>query len=167
MTIPDAPGMRPVRGRHGIVRWVGQRPSDDNRGPEVQPCGTEAAYRRHMRAEETCEQCGAGKRGRPPAPECGTDSGYYRHKRKLKEAACEACIVAHRVAQRTRKGQRAREDIPLKPCGTRAAYDRHKHAGEEPCEPCKQAFNEYHRAKRERAKQRAEQRDNRQMERVA
>lgn len=30
----------------------------------------------------------------------------------------------------------------LKPCGTEAAYQRHRRRGEEPCEPCKQAARE-------------------------
>ena len=28
----------------------------------------------------------------------------------------------------------------LKPCGTRAAYQRHRRAGEEPCDPCREAM---------------------------
>lgn len=37
---------------------------------------------------------------------CGTDSGYYKHRRKHKETACEACKLAHRVAERTRRDKR-------------------------------------------------------------
>lgn len=37
---------------------------------------------------------------------CGTDSGYYRHRRKFKERACDACKLAHRVAERARKERR-------------------------------------------------------------
>lgn len=36
----------------------------------------------------------------------------------------------------------------LKPCGTWSAYQRHRTAGEEPCGPCRQAANDYHRARR-------------------
>lgn len=41
----------------------------------------------------------------------------------------------------------------LKPCGTYAAFTRHKKAGEEPCEVCREARNKVHReyAKRWRA----------------
>ena len=31
----------------------------------------------------------------------------------------------------------------LQPCGTPAAYGRHKKAGEEPCGPCRQAWSDY------------------------
>jgi len=37
---------------------------------------------------------------------CGTDGGYYRHRRTLKEAACEACKLAHRVAEAERVSRR-------------------------------------------------------------
>lgn len=33
----------------------------------------------------------------------------------------------------------------LKPCGTNAAYQRHRSRGEEPCEPCREAYREYSR----------------------
>ncbi len=33
----------------------------------------------------------------------------------------------------------------LRPCGTRAAYRRHRRRGEEPCQPCKDAAAEYRR----------------------
>lgn len=39
-------------------------------------------------------------------------------------------------------------DPELMPCGTYAAYIRHKRAQEEPCEPCVKAFREYHRDRR-------------------
>lgn len=38
-----------------------------------------------------------------PAPKCGTDSGYYHHRRKLNEAACTDCRVAHAEAERERR----------------------------------------------------------------
>lgn len=41
--------------------------------------------------------------------------------------------------------RRARRDRPrLKPCGTRAAHQRHVAAGETPCAPCVEAAREYH-----------------------
>lgn len=36
----------------------------------------------------------------------------------------------------------------VKPCGTPAAFKRHLRAGEEPCEACRRAWNEYKRARR-------------------
>jgi len=44
----------------------------------------------------------------------------------------------------------------LKPCGTNAAWMRHRRAGEKPCEPCRNANNEYQRqglSARKRARQ--------------
>lgn len=37
---------------------------------------------------------------------CGTDGGYYRHRRKHKQPACDACKLAHRVAEAERKRRR-------------------------------------------------------------
>lgn len=37
---------------------------------------------------------------------CGTDSGYFRHRRRLSEAACPSCLIAHRVAERERARKR-------------------------------------------------------------
>ena len=34
--------------------------------------------------------------------ECGTPSGYYRHRRTPGEPACDACKMAHRVAEQIR-----------------------------------------------------------------
>ena len=39
---------------------------------------------------------------------------------------------------------------PMQPCGTWAAYNRHLAAGEEPCEPCKEASREKDRARARR-----------------
>lgn len=68
---------------------------------ELKPCGTSAAYRRHLRHGETpCDACTAAEaeRGRPegvpprkPA-EHGTQSKYSAGCR------CEPCTVAHREA---------------------------------------------------------------------
>jgi len=32
------------------------------------------------------------------------------------------------------------------PCGTRAAYERHRRRGEQPCPPCRDAYNAHQRA---------------------
>lgn len=45
---------------------------------------------------------------------CGTDGGYYRHRRTLKERACEACKLAHRVAERNREEIRAARETDLR-----------------------------------------------------
>ena len=44
--------------------------------------------------------------GRRRVAECGTDGGYYRHRRTLGEDACEACKLAHRVAESERRARR-------------------------------------------------------------
>lgn len=70
------------------------------------PCGTDAAYRRHLRREETpCEPCrrANAERRRRTGPQepagCGTRAGYRRH-RDSGEAACEACRGANAAADR-------------------------------------------------------------------
>ena len=48
---------------------------------------------------------------------------------------------------------------PIKcPCGTRSAYVRHKRKGEQPCDACRLAYNEYWRSwyQRSRSGQRAQ-----------
>lgn len=50
--------------------------------------------------------------------------------------------VRHRYnynRQRKNKRKKMREPVPLKPCGTNAAYQRHKRAGEYPCLACSEA----------------------------
>ena len=73
----------------------------------LQPCGTVAAYRRHLYYRETpCDDCRAAnrayRRGLPAkgaaspgrvSAECGTYSGYQRHRRR-KEPACSPCKEA-------------------------------------------------------------------------
>jgi hypothetical protein len=66
---------------------------------KLKPCGTRAAYRRHLRrGEDACEACKTAERGGPRKPvrvaQCGTYSGYKRH-RRLNEAACAACRAAN------------------------------------------------------------------------
>lgn len=95
--------------------WGGLR-EDERRGvrpsKKAQPCGTRAAYRRHLRRDEKpCEPCieanreASGKERKPRsayskpqtlAP-CGTRSAYQRHLRR-KEPIDEACRNANRQA---------------------------------------------------------------------
>lgn len=74
----------------------------------LMPCGTPAAYKRHLKLKEVpCEPCRQASRAqmrarytpralyvRPTSP-CGTVSAYKRHLR-LKEKPCEACRQATR-----------------------------------------------------------------------
>lgn len=43
-----------------------------------------------------------GAKVRRRVAECGTDSGYYRHHRKDKTPPCDACRMAHNLAERRR-----------------------------------------------------------------
>jgi hypothetical protein len=74
---------------------------------ELQPCGTNAAYIRHVRRrEDTCQPCreahaayvraynGYGD-GPPRGPaKCGTNGGYDAHRRRG-EQTCAECRAAH------------------------------------------------------------------------
>lgn len=49
---------------------------------------------------------------------------------------------------------------PIPPCGTTAAFQRHRYRGERPCDPCREAYNAHQaaylrRTGRARARQRA------------
>ena len=113
---------------------------------ELQPCGTRAAYKRHLRrGEEPCRECREAarradrgrKRNRAQPRElqpCGTYAAYMRHLRRGEEP-CGAC----RKARRSRDREMTRSRPELKPCGTYAAYSRHIKAGETPCDACKRA----------------------------
>lgn len=80
---------------------------------ELQPCGTPAAYRRHLRhGEPPCKPCCAAqaelqrqqrgeptKRGRYNVGGCGTNAGYHRH-RKNGEKPCQPCTDASTAQRR-------------------------------------------------------------------
>lgn len=123
-------------------------------------CGTEQGWRAHRSANEpACQYCKSWKtkhdagtiveapiRSKRQVAQCGTLSGYSKHRRDG-EPACRPCREAANEYQRTRsqknrgeKPQRSnRHTANLQPCGTMAAYQRHKRDGEEPCQPCREA----------------------------
>ncbi|MER0443104.1 hypothetical protein ABR738_00685 [Streptomyces sp. Edi4] len=78
----------------------------------------------------------------------GTMRGYRRHRRR-KEAACEDCRRACRLAAAERR-KRNRVERQMKPCGTEAAYHRHLRAWEDPCDSCRTAHRAYVQEYRER-----------------
>lgn len=55
------------------------------------------------------------------------------------------------LCDRCRDGRGRRTPLP---CGTRAAYERHILRGEEPCDPCVDAYHAYQQARWQRARQR-------------
>lgn len=68
---------------------------------QLKPCGTRAAYYRHLLHGETpclpCTDANAAyvralydRKARPPLQPCGTPAAYNRHK-GAGEEACEAC----------------------------------------------------------------------------
>lgn len=79
-------------------------PARKPRSRQLRPCGTRAAYQRHLyRGEQPCELCQAANRvdqsSRPRLVPCGTNSAYQRHIRKG-EPIDEACRIAHNQADR-------------------------------------------------------------------
>lgn len=97
---------------------------------ELKPCGTRAAYCRHIsRREEPCDPCKAAH-------------AEYRR----------AYVAGHRdrvnAQARASRWRLARGEAPfLDPCGTPAAYQRHWRRGEV-CQPCRDAWARYCRERR-------------------
>lgn len=128
-------------------------------GRDLMPCGTQAAYQRHLRqGEEPCDACRAAntayKRSRlfvPPRPlmPCGTAAAYRRHLR-YGEEPCEACREAARAYDREKNKHRQ----PFRPAahGSISGYQRHKNTGEPMCEPCRAARRDYMRVWRAKAR---------------
>lgn len=99
----------------------------------VLPCGTDAAYRRHLYHKETpCAPCAA------------------EHKRFTAEynAAYAAMTPEERAAVNAAKH-------PLSPCGARSAYARHQSRGEPIDDACREARCEYQNDVRARKREAA------------
>lgn len=84
---------------------------------------------------------------------CGTPSAKKRHKRRG-EPICDLCApvtdwhpnhAKHKRDARRRAGIMPRP--PVQPCGTEAAYRRHKKAKEPTCQPCREARRDADRAR--------------------
>lgn len=83
---------------------------------DVQPCGTTAAYQRHLKSgEPACEACRAARAaytrdrraGMVPArvpPQCGTLSGHDAH-RYRGEPSCRPCLDAYAAYVRDRRAR--------------------------------------------------------------
>ena len=107
-TDPEVQAEAPLPGAAAPERVSGSKPG-------LLPCGTNAAYGRHLhKGEKPCPACTqahadytAERRNTPPenrnrpAAQCGTPSGTSRHWRN-KEAPCEPCAEARRKYERER-----------------------------------------------------------------
>jgi hypothetical protein len=89
---------------------------------KLMPCGTNAAYVRHVRRNEpTCQPCRDAHAeygrehvdgGRPRGvAKCGTQAGYDKHLRR-REETCAECRAAHsRHVGKYAKAARARAEV--------------------------------------------------------
>jgi hypothetical protein len=103
-----------------ILAGMAARPPRRRRN--VKPCGTYAAWRRHLRAGDPfCFACDEAQRA------------YYRDLKRAK------------AIQELRESERAER---LQGCGTRGAYRRHVDNGETPCAPCDSANRTYQRERK-------------------
>ncbi|WP_069743063.1 WhiB family transcriptional regulator [Streptomyces sp. EN23] len=97
-----------------VQRWVADSHTQAGKGKggrRLAPCGTNAAYDRHVRSgEQPCDPCRrahnernvqvrAEARHRQAAAACGTRGGYQKHRRNG-EAACTPCRQANADADR-------------------------------------------------------------------
>lgn len=91
----------------------------------LEPCGTDPAYRRHLRhGEEPCRPCRdahatAGRHGLPRRSliACGSPAAYKRHLRQP-ETPCQSCCdarAAEESGRRERRRQEARAAAAVKP----------------------------------------------------
>jgi hypothetical protein len=71
---------------------------------------------------------------------CGEPGGYWAHLREETQP-CEPCRQAYRQRQRWLREHGGQS--PLRPCGTNAAWRRHKAAAEIPCAACYQAHADH------------------------
>ena len=128
----------------------------------LQPCGTQAAYRRHLsKGEQPCDACRAaaaayqrdrlrairsGEREVRQLQPCGTRAAYRRHL-KRNETPCEDCVEAARLDNRRREEQRAlagsRTPFDPSKCGSQAGYRQHIRKRIAPCDECREASRQY------------------------
>ena len=116
---------------------------------------TKLSYAQRERWQERAA-LGLGKGEWAERQPCGTRSAYQMH-RYRGETPCDACVEGRRAYERNRRRKagipRRQPGVPrpprvLQPCGTMAAFSRHRRAGERPCGLCRDANNEYERRRR-------------------
>ncbi|MFJ9573603.1 WhiB family transcriptional regulator [Streptomyces bacillaris] len=131
-------------------RWAADtstRASHGKGGRQLAPCGTPAAYDRHVKRGETAddacrlahnkrtqEQKRRARQRGPAVPDgCGTTRAYYRHLQAGEpvDPACQAASDAYEQQLTPPPGPPE--------CGTRGGYQRHRRLGETACAPCRQA----------------------------
>lgn len=127
------------------------------------PCGTAAAYRRHLRKGEPIDEaCAADNRRRyhesiaRTQPQCGTRRGYQKHRRDG-ETACGPCKAANAAADRRLAGTGSTlgaQTFTAKPRGggkpkpidhgTYRGAKQHERRAEDMCPACRAAYNIHH-----------------------
>ena len=127
-----------IRAGLGVHRVEASDPGDDWRtravcrdeDPELFfPIGSgEPALRQEKAAQEVCRRC-------PVQNECGAWAVESHQLSGVWGAMSERQLRA--AVRRRRPG--TNRGAQLQPCGTSAAYQRHRRAGEQPCQPCQQA----------------------------
>jgi hypothetical protein len=132
------------------------------RRSNLKPCGTSAAYRRHLRdGQDPCDACREAenlrtRKGRPkrPEPVCGTRRGYDLHRRNGEEP-CASCRMANAAEQEEwRRGLATRDAVDI-PHG----LNRYGNYGCrcDVCKAAKSADNRKHAEARKRRRQEATQ----------
>ena len=110
-------------------RKKGKRTKEEYNLERQARCGTYTGWQRHYRLGEIpCKSCEDAMR------EWKTNN-YNNNKEKLRE-------IGRKSSEQYRRKQGMKPKEPNKPCGTDAAYQRHKLRGEEPCEPCRLAHRQ-------------------------
>ena len=141
--------------RRDLVKRVQKRRAPRAPKPPA-PCGTTAAYDRHIRDREpiddACREAHTEYRRkirgrRPQSAKCGTRSGYQKHRRNG-EQACDPCRQANadadRRLQNTGTTKQLTDDTRRPPaggarCGTPEGYKAHRRWAEKACPACLEA----------------------------
>jgi hypothetical protein len=122
-------------------------PPQDHNLARMQPCGTEAAARRHVaKREPVCDTCQRGRdeRRREKSTrlvhnaECGTRGGYEKHRRQ-RTTICPPCRAAYNQARRDERAAARGKREAANPVvhGTSTARKRHYKEGTPVCEECR------------------------------
>ncbi|MFD8404634.1 WhiB family transcriptional regulator [Streptomyces anulatus] len=132
-----------------VQRWAADPHTQAGKGKggrRLAPCGTNAAYDRHVRnGEQPCDPCrrahnernvqvrAEARHRRNITGGCGTTKAYYRHLQAGEpiDPACQAASDAY-------EQQLTAPRLPAA-CGTRSGYQKHRRLGETACAPCRQA----------------------------